>query len=323
MLLATQRKLNPAETHARRAVELLEGLANDFPGIPDYRRELATALTSLAAIRLQAQPPRPDEARQNLERARDLLETLVADHPEVPDYRSLLANALISLGDLTNPADPKKADAIYQRAIEVEKAVVERYPQVFEYVSHLGRIHESYGRLLDNRGQADEARSQLREAVADYRKALAIYPNDPLVRNYLVNALGTLGLKQLQAGDHDAGAQIADELAEALKTDPQAHLLAGAILAQAILVARGQKDLDDAARQKLAADYARRAMAQLHEAARQGFRGIETLDNPDFQPLRELDPDGFAAFRDSLIEQAQADGAGAAKGPNTTGQATR
>ena len=123
VLLFAERQLERAETHGSCAVELLEGLATDFPGIPDYRRELASVLTSLAAIRLQAQPPKTDEARQNLERARDLLEA--GRRPSRGPRLPVAAGQYLDLAGrpdrVADPKNPKKADVIYQRAIEAER----------------------------------------------------------------------------------------------------------------------------------------------------------------------------------------------------------
>jgi len=68
-----------AERSYQAALELLERLAADFPGIPAYRRELAKGLTNLGVILEKS--GRHADAVPHLRRAVALYGPLAADFP--------------------------------------------------------------------------------------------------------------------------------------------------------------------------------------------------------------------------------------------------
>src|SRR5262249_13968988 len=99
------------DEHAfNQAVELYERLVNEFPRVPEYRRELAHCYGELGKMSLKdVRYQRPLEAKESYRKAeksyREAVkhqEQLVKDFPQVPVYRESLAASLVG--------DPSRSD---------------------------------------------------------------------------------------------------------------------------------------------------------------------------------------------------------------------
>jgi tetratricopeptide (TPR) repeat protein len=152
-------KPNEAEVQYKKAVELLSKLTADYPRIPLYKKELANAYNSLAAVYAQ-NPSSYEVARDNWDNARRLLDQLVADYPENSEYRSLLGLILGGQAWLADKQNkPEQARELVQQAITLQKSALDRNPRNPDYQLRLDE-HSKYLNDLDSRNDGREAASK-------------------------------------------------------------------------------------------------------------------------------------------------------------------
>jgi tetratricopeptide (TPR) repeat protein len=242
-----------AEAADRRAVEIWEKLAADFPAVPEYRHRLARSIRGLG-IHLGDQGRYPD-AQVEYRRAVILLEKLAADQPGEPRYRVSLAETFRALGFVSNRArQPVDADLAYRGAIRAYREASRLLPEV-------ARVHIELALILREMGDPDGAiaeygaalkldpdhvvalnslgcilNNEKRDydgAIAYFRRAIALAPN-------FANAHANLGRVLCDAKrDYDGGI---DCLRRAIALDPRnaaAHLMLGEVL-------RGKGQFDEA-----------------------------------------------------------------------------
>jgi serine/threonine protein kinase len=163
------------ENPTRRAVDLLERLVEEFPGVPEYRHLLACCLR-------EAPPLRADRAGRSRwpdpgpDRAVDLLRKLVADFPNVPDYRLDLCEALGRPGPRGPGRDPGAKKRRLQEAITLSARLVEQYPNVPDYSSAHARYLDALGMTLLDADQPDEAVKAHRQAVQLQQRLVKEHP---------------------------------------------------------------------------------------------------------------------------------------------------
>jgi serine/threonine protein kinase len=87
-----------AEAGYRQALQVLERLTTEFPGVPEYRQKLAASYDALAIA--LAELDKPAEAEMAFRRAAALGKKLVDDFPDVPEYRWRLSVSYQDLGKL-------------------------------------------------------------------------------------------------------------------------------------------------------------------------------------------------------------------------------
>ena len=152
-------KPNEAEIQYKKAVELLSKLTADYPRIPLYKKELANAYNSLAAVYAQT-PASYEAARESWDKARRLLDQLVADYPENSEYRSLLGLILGGQAWLADKQNkPEQARELVQQAITLQRSALDRNPRNPDYQNRLVE-HSKYLNDLNSRHARTEAASK-------------------------------------------------------------------------------------------------------------------------------------------------------------------
>ena len=117
-----------------RAIEILEGLVEAFPGVPDYAYDLSEAY---ARIHIPPPPVRPED-RRDIERrfnqALVLLEKLVLQHPEVPDFAAAEARLHHKLGSFHRQLGrwPDAAES-FRKAVALHANLVKQFPDAPYY----------------------------------------------------------------------------------------------------------------------------------------------------------------------------------------------
>jgi tetratricopeptide (TPR) repeat protein len=203
----------PAEAEAadRRAVEVWEKLAADFPAVPEYRHRLALSVYGLGNhLYDQGQYP---EAQAEYRRAVTLLEKLTADYPGEPRYRESLAKTFRHLGAVFNrTGQPAEAEQAYRQAIRTYREAIRLLPDT-------ALAHADLGALLAEKGDADGA-------IAEYREAIRLDPGNFSAHNNLGAVLSDV------KRDYDGAIAC---FRRAIALDPnvgQAHLNLGITLAR-------------------------------------------------------------------------------------------
>ena len=87
-------KLAEAEAESRKALAIVQKLADDHPESPEYAHMLGGTLQNLAEVDLAAK--RFQEARERLREAIVRQKKALAAYPRSPEYRQFLAEHLTS-----------------------------------------------------------------------------------------------------------------------------------------------------------------------------------------------------------------------------------
>jgi eukaryotic-like serine/threonine-protein kinase len=121
-------KLDSALKSLRRAVEILERLDRQYPGVLTYRGGLAGTYNMLSDLHRRRREPA--ESLAFAEKARDMLDRLVAEHPEDVYSRIDLAKAYNNIGRLHQQSgDPAEGLRSFQRAVDVLESLSELDPR--------------------------------------------------------------------------------------------------------------------------------------------------------------------------------------------------
>ena len=153
------RKLDEAETAFAFARSEYQKLAADFPGVPDYRRELAMALNNLGQLLIELRRSGKEAASKEapadlFRRAIQDQRQLAAAYPEVADHKIRLAISLYHLGAWLASSAQAGAES-FEEAIKIQQVLVADYPQVPEYQAALGRTlsERAHSLLVSNQGK--------------------------------------------------------------------------------------------------------------------------------------------------------------------------
>jgi tetratricopeptide (TPR) repeat protein len=172
-------RINEVEARSRRALGLLEKLAEAEPAEHEHQFDLAQCHANFAHhYRLTG---RPQEALEEYHRALPLCETLVRDHPERPGYRSLLVSTLTFMAEvlivhLHQFDEPERA---VRRSLEVAEKLAADFPDVPAYRENVVHGLNFLGRILARRGQHREAREVYQRANEIQTKLVIDYPDLP------------------------------------------------------------------------------------------------------------------------------------------------
>jgi len=146
-----------------KATELLRGLCDEYPAVPDFAYELTEAL---ADFHVEGLRPNDDEiAVRQLNEAQTIAEKLVAEHPQTPAY-------LVSYVHLNNrraaidgrrgrKEDEQRA---VERAFNAQRRVAAQFPDSQHQTEWLGRIGVKFAEALMRSGRRDEAVAALEAA---------------------------------------------------------------------------------------------------------------------------------------------------------------
>ncbi len=185
----------PAEAVAgyRQAALLLKQLADESPGVADYRHKLARAHGNLGILLAEAgQMP---EAEAALRQGIALRTKLAADSPENTEYRVDLAKNLNDLGVLLErKGNPVEAGKAYREALDRHEKLAERAPHVPGHRQDLARARSNLGQFLRKQGDFAEAEKLYGQAITAQEEQRTRFPNVPKSRRLLADSYHGLGI---------------------------------------------------------------------------------------------------------------------------------
>jgi len=160
----------------QQTLELLEGLCQQHPEVPEYQFELAETLCRVGVHHLSGSQAK--ESVRQLERSLKWLDTLVNDHPNIPEYRKTKAHAHHRLGTLWRHSDfeidsAEPTDAIKQAfsnlrlAVEAQAEIHKQFPESPAELLWLARMRESLARCLLQDDQPEQALELVEESIAN------------------------------------------------------------------------------------------------------------------------------------------------------------
>jgi serine/threonine protein kinase len=201
-------RIGEAEGRYRRALGLLEELAESEPAEPEHQLSLAECHDNLAYH--YGAVGRPQEALAEYRRALPLEEVLVRNHPERPQYRALLARSLVWTSVvLVRLGEFEEAERTVRRSLAVSERLTIDFPDVPGYRQELAIGSLNLGSILTRLGRVREA-SQAHVRAREIQRELATDHSDrPRYRPYLALAEEKalwkgLALAEYRAGNLDA-----------------------------------------------------------------------------------------------------------------------
>jgi eukaryotic-like serine/threonine-protein kinase len=158
----------------RKARDLWETLAREFPAAPDYRAALSRSLDGMgkAMQRLHQQP----EAETLYGQSLAIREALASEFPDRPEYRIEVAYAELRLARLLPPERAAEANTKLRLAQSLLVKAVAESPNVPSLRENLGITYYDLARLQRRMGQPDEAILSCCESLAIYERLGADYP---------------------------------------------------------------------------------------------------------------------------------------------------
>ncbi|HKM52042.1 MAG TPA: protein kinase [Isosphaeraceae bacterium] len=301
LLANTGQASKSAEAFLIRARDELDRLFAEFPGILQYRRELASIFNNLG--RLGREREQAELASESFRQAANLLKPLATQYPQVPDYRQNLAIVQFQLNLLRVATDPAGAEPALAQVLDDQERLIASYPDVPDYRNALGRNLFDYGKLLFERGKSARAANLIEKAVARFQEALKADPGNRVYTKNLYEALTLQMDLALESNQAERAARCAAQLVDVLPNQLSAYLIVAAGLSQCVKLAPHENQLASGEREERADAYGRRAVELLRKAVERGLlRSSEPLKAEEFVPLRSRQ-DFIELFKELLDGQ--------------------
>jgi eukaryotic-like serine/threonine-protein kinase len=214
---------------ADRAIEILEGLVQTLPDVPDYAFDLSEAYARMHVPQPPLGPEDQQRVQEHFRKAAALLDKLVARHPNIPEYLTAQAHIYHKLGDFFRQTERfSEAGQSLRQAVAIQSSLVAQFPNVPYYKVWLGTFQIALGDVLirshqlgslnaNNRvGNPEpfpEALSILQEAIDLLTRLLADQPQMQFLHGQLARGYSNLAVALRQSGRREAAAQ-ADRQAE-------------------------------------------------------------------------------------------------------------
>jgi tetratricopeptide (TPR) repeat protein len=212
-----------AEMALRRAVEVFDALAADFPENFFYRQEQGFANWHVGW--LMNQLGRPLDAEEPFRRALAVYRQLAQDAPKTGEFHLRLGRGYGELLRLLWSAGrTDEAARLADDAIDTLSMAAREHGDVAASRDGLARFHHDYGILQRQSGQNQDALNSFQQAVAIWGKLADDVPGEPAYRLHQVNVLtGDLPPLLAVAGrvtELDEFAQGLTDLREFMKRHP-------------------------------------------------------------------------------------------------------
>ncbi|MBX6315760.1 MAG: serine/threonine protein kinase, partial [Isosphaeraceae bacterium] len=179
------------ETAFARAAEKFEGLAAQFPSVPEYRFELAE--TYALDNPWSADPTSLGRIEQRLRRALALVQQLSAESPDNLEYTAAQVRVQTKLGvALKRLQRADEAEACYRWAIALEETLAARLPVPHAARIDLATLRETLATSLRERSRHDEARAILNAAATDLQSLAMDKPIHPGFARTIAEHFATL-----------------------------------------------------------------------------------------------------------------------------------
>jgi serine/threonine protein kinase/tetratricopeptide (TPR) repeat protein len=274
------------ELWGRASVALAE-LVRAYPKDAAARQELAKVENNRAVLALKAN--RLADATAAYRRSVEALEGLPAGSRPSPEYSHSLMASHRELAEQLSAtgATTQEVEAEWRHVAESCRSLVKQVPNNPQYASELGIVAHKLGQYLLLQNRPEASRPILDEATAAQRTALKLSPT-PAFKALLGQHLKLLKEVLFQLSDHAAAAAVVGELVAMRPADGSGrHELAAADLARCATLASTDKKLSESQRQETSQGYSDRAMVELQEAVKDGFKDARELNKRQFDILRQ------------------------------------
>jgi tetratricopeptide (TPR) repeat protein len=225
-------KREEALTAQRRALAILQKLADANPAVTEFQRELATSHNHIGVLLIET--GKPEEALTVFRKALGICQKLADTNPAVTEFQLGLAFIHDNIGALFyDTGKPEEAVLSQRKALAIFQKLVDGNPAITELQYHLAMSLMNIGNSLSRTGNPEEAMERQRKALAIYEKLSNANPMVPEYQRFLAEVhhnLSWLLARQkrfAEAFTHvDAGLAFLRKLAEADPNNTQyANLL--------------------------------------------------------------------------------------------------
>ncbi len=191
-----------SEHTLRDAASLYDELAELEPSAPEHIARSAKT-HQIIGIALEIMGVAIAKSSAEYRAAADEFESLTTKYPDEPRFRFDHARALMDLGSSTFGLGPD-GESNLRRAIEIEKKLVEDFPDVAEYRRDLPRIVSDLGMLMGNDPtRLEEARKEMVASVEASRGLVVRFKDDMDIADDLARTLQALGQLDLRRKDYE------------------------------------------------------------------------------------------------------------------------
>ncbi|HLJ93094.1 MAG TPA: serine/threonine-protein kinase [Gemmataceae bacterium] len=186
-----------------RSRDLWQQLNARFPGVPNYRLELAKIHNNLAL--LQVATNRSDAAERAHREAMRLFEQLASEFPTVPEYAHFLAWSQTNLADLFHNTNRNGlAEQTYQQALAIRQRLADAHPQVIQYQDKLAESYNRLGDLYRATARAELAKQAFQQTRVIKQRLADTHPELPEYQFALADSCTNLARLHMDAGRTDA-----------------------------------------------------------------------------------------------------------------------
>ncbi|HEY1375656.1 MAG TPA: serine/threonine-protein kinase [Gemmataceae bacterium] len=181
-------ELDKAEPAFRAGLAAFQKLVTDYPGIPNYRQDMANTQNSFGL--LLARLGRMAEAEAALRSGLSVREKLTADFPTVPVYRRESAASHHNLGMLlAHQGRQAEAGTAIRASLAALEKLTNEFPRIPDYAIDLGNSYCSLGNVLAESGNARAALEWYTKAVTQLEPLVAAEPRREYAGHCLRNSL--------------------------------------------------------------------------------------------------------------------------------------
>jgi tetratricopeptide (TPR) repeat protein len=189
-LLKPTRRKAEGEVFYKQAVALQEQLADQYPTVTAYRRELARTYQNLAQLLWES--GKRQAAYETFQKGVDRLQRLALDFPAVPEYRHELATSYSTWGEVLrvsgspgSPLAPKtsadvltKAEASFRTALPILTSLVTEFPNRPSFRLEQAMVLLSQGKVLADSRQPGAAEKTYHESLAICMELVRQFPDE-------------------------------------------------------------------------------------------------------------------------------------------------
>jgi serine/threonine-protein kinase len=290
-LYVAQRQLTKAEQSWQQAIRIYKKNIETDASQPKYRRDLGSSYHNLAVT--YSWSGRLGEAEQEYLRALAVKKPLAEEYQDVPDYQADLARTRGDLGHVyAERGDTVRAEREYLAFRDISKKLHDAYLKIPLYQLDLARAYGYLGDLYQRQGKNAEAEQSFQVGVDLAQELADAHPDNADYKTWL-QKLKTRKARQkadqlARQGDHAAASAAVQPLVEAKQSSGSTLYDAACIYSLCSAAARKDGMLATAERDKLAEQYASRALDLLRQAIQKGYKDTEHMKkDKDLDALRD------------------------------------
>jgi tetratricopeptide (TPR) repeat protein len=284
-IAALQREPDAALRAYQGVYNIQKKLVNDYPNVPQFWGDLAQTLDNIASLQYDA--GQLDLALRSYNDACALREKLVRNNDTWPYNLRDLGASYVNIGNFCWDNDCfAEALCLYEGARNIQEKLVEKNPDVQQFESSLASTYDRIGIVEGAMDDQAAGRRAYQDALVHWERALK-FADAQNVNSLRLRRAITLA----HLGEH---ASATAEAAEVLQGGFSHPLNAARVLSLSSAAVRQDAKLSESEQNRLAQQYARRAVDLLSQAQKAGY-----FDNPasvnrlkkdtDLEPLRSRD----------------------------------